>query len=174
MKKKHSGLVSIGLILSAAAVAFVYYHYGFWKTAQAAAFQPLKPMPAISIPDENIVREIRQLDRKMDQLLRPATSENVSVDLLLFGYQSFELPDIDSKPTQKKLPVNMEYTLSFSFLSGQRRFCVIDGKFYGEGQTLPDGAKIVTIDSDRVLIQKKQFRKWIVAEKKPETSLPLK
>ena len=44
---------------------------------------------------------------------------------------------------------------------GERRFCVIDGSFYAEGASLPDGATIVKVETNRVLINKDDSKEWI-------------
>ena len=58
----------------------------------------------------------------------------------------------------------MEYRLSFALVSKNKKFCVVDGSFYGEGSSLPDGGRILRIEPNRILIQKKRFKKWIYAD----------
>jgi hypothetical protein len=38
---------------------------------------------------------------------------------------------------------------------------VINGKFYSEGNTLPDGALIDRVESERVRVYKNKLEKWL-------------
>jgi hypothetical protein len=55
----------------------------------------------------------------------------------------------------------MGYNLSFAFVSDSKKFCVINGKFYSEGNTLPDGALIDRVESERVRVYKNKLEKWL-------------
>jgi len=59
-----------------------------------------------------------------------------------------------------------QYVLSLAFVSGEKRFCVIDGTFYEERGVLPDGARIIRVEPDRVLLSNRKIERWIpLAEK---------
>ena len=91
------------------------------------------------------------------------------MDLIMFGYQSnFESGqgsgqryDPATYGRQITLPVEMNYSLTFAFSSGKERFCFVNSIFCSEGDSLPDGGRILKIESGRVLIEKRGFKKWI-------------
>ena len=97
----------------------------------------------------------------MSQLVYPSGSDTRPVDLMLFGYHSTDTPRRASGARESRLPIDMDYVLSFAFVSSRQRVCMIDSIFYGQGDELPDGARILKIESKRVLIQKKRFKKWL-------------
>lgn len=161
MKRKISGLVSFGIILVAVGAAYFYYDYGFWKNSEPVQVRPIQPLAAIWVPDQSTIKEIKRLERDLGQLVQPPEADTNAVDLMLFGYHSTDTPTGRSGRQAKTLPIDMDYDLSFTFVSSQQRLCMINRVFYSQGAELPDGARILKIEPKRVLIQKKRYEKWI-------------
>ena len=169
MKKKYQGLLTIGLILLVLVATAVYALSGFWKTGDKVSIYRMKPLPSINIPETSTLREIDRLGKKLRSIAYPSGSGTAPVDLIMFGYQSILGSGQESgqrfEPAaygrQITLPVEMNYSLTFAFSSGKERFCFVNSIFCGEGDNLDDGGRILKIESGRVLIEKRGFKKWV-------------
>jgi len=167
MKRKYQGLLTISLILLVLVATAVYAMSGFWKTGDKVSIYRMKPLPNINIPETSTLREIDRLGKKLRSIAYPSGSGTAPVDLIMFGYQSIQASGSSQgfEPAaygrQITLPVEMNYSLTFSFSSGKERFCFVNSIFCGEGDNLPDGGRILKIESGRVLIEKRGFKKWV-------------
>ena len=161
MKRKHYGLLSVALILLALSVTVLYAIQVSHRMAEEIRISKIKPFPSISVPDPDIIKEIEGLEEMMIGLAQPRSSNISPVNLSLFGYQPMERPRKAAKGREIILPTHMDYSLTLAFSSGKKRFCVIDGAFYPEGSSLPDGGKIVRIEPNRVLVSKHRLKEWI-------------
>jgi len=169
VKRKHYGLLSIALILLALAATAFYAFRISHSMAKGMRTSRIKPFNGISVPDFATMKKIERLEENMMGLARPKRSDLSPVNLVLFGYQ----PMKKQKVTKKEriiLPPHMDYSISLAFSSPAKRFCVIDGAFYTEGSSLPDGGKVLRIEPRRVLISKYRSKEWIpVRERKQKT-----
>jgi hypothetical protein len=167
MKRKYQGLLTIGLILPVLVATAVYAVSGFWKTGDNLSNHRMKPLPNINIPDTSTLREIDRLGKKLRSIAYPSGSGAEPVDLIMFGYQSTQGSasgqgfEPAAYQRQITLPVEMNYSLTFAFSSGKERFCYVNNMFCGEGDNLADGGRILKIESGRVLIEKRGFKKWV-------------
>lgn len=169
MKRKYQGLFTIGLFLMILVATAVYILGGFWKTDDKVSICRMKPLPNINIPETSTLREIDRLGKKLRGIAYPSGSEVTPVDLILFGYQSIRefgresgrKSEAATYGRQITLPVEMNYSLTFSFSSGKERFCFVNSIFCAEGNKLPDGGRVLKIESGRVLIEKQGFKKWV-------------
>jgi len=166
MKRKHYGLLSVALILLALTVTVLYAIKVSHKMAEEIRIGRVRPLPSISVPDPATIKEIEALEDRMIGLAQPRRSEISPVNLSLFGYQPMERPKVVAKGREIILPTHMDYSLTLAFSSGKKRFCVIDGAFYAEGSSLPDGGKIVRIEPNRVLVSKYRLIEWIPVKEK--------
>jgi len=169
MKSKYQGLLTIGLIVPVLVATAVYALSDFWKTGENVSVYRMEPMPKINIPETSTLREIDRLGKKLNSVAYPSGSQTAPVDLTMFGHQSTQGSGPESgqgfEPAsygrQITLPVEMNYSLTFAFSSEKERFCFVNNIFSGEGDKLPDGGRILKIESGRVLIEKRGFKKWI-------------
>ncbi len=169
MKRKHQGVLTIGLVLPLLIATAVYTLGGFWKTNDKVSIHRMKPLPNINIPETSTLREIDRLGKKLRTIAYPGGSQPAPVDLIMFGYQSItesgkgpgQRYDLATYGRQITLPVEMNYSLTFAFSSGKERFCFVNSIFCSEGDSLPDGGRILKIEPGRVLIGKRGFKKWI-------------
>ena len=170
MRRKFSGLLSIVIVFTAVGLTAIYYYDGSWRSNDKVHFKPLAPMPAVTLPDQNTIKEIRQLNRRLPEFNNPAAEDLSALDLNLFGYDvmatAAERPN--KKIEQVQIEDQINYALSFAFTSRSKRFCVIDGIFYNEGADLPDGGKILKIERNQVLIQKNKYTRWVQPMQPPE------
>ena len=167
MKRKHSGLLTFILIFLALSVTVLYAIHDHGKEIDKIRISSrAKPLPIISVPASSLVKEIEKLEKIMTDIPRPQRPDLSPVNLSLFGYQKMGKLGFASRGKKIVLPTRMDYNLSLAFTSGKRRFCVIDGTFYTEEGHLPDGARIIKIEPNRVLIGKRQIKEWIsIAER---------
>jgi hypothetical protein len=169
MKRKHRGLLTISIVGPLLIVTAAYALSGFWKTNEKVSNHKMKPLPNINIPETSTLREIDRLGKKLRSIAYPGGSNHAPADLIMFGYQSISEPgqgpgqryDLATHGRQITLPVEMNYSLTFAFSSGKERFCFVNSIFCSEGDSLPDGGRILKIEPGRVLIGKRGFKKWV-------------
>lgn len=166
MKRKHQALLAFMVMaLALGAVASHAFHTLAKGEGVRAAFG-WKPVMNGSAPPAGVIKEIERLDNQLSGLAHPLDSDPSSVNLTLFGYAPIKKPEYQPRGRKMLLPPEMNYSLSLAFSAGQRGFCVIDGVFYEQGAVLPDGAQIVTVEPDRVLVNKHGIKHWIPVAKK--------
>ncbi|MCP4683163.1 MAG: general secretion pathway protein GspB [Desulfobacterales bacterium] len=127
----------------------------------------MEPLISIPAPGQGTIKEMARLERVMPQLVEPAGIDETSAQMGLFGYYPSDGGASGTTGKQSIGSRSMDYSLSFAFWSGEKRFCVLDGEFYAEGATLPDGAEILKIRPNRVLLTKKGVLGWIPLDQFP-------
>jgi len=143
--------------------------YGIWvsgkKVNEIQIKRKIIPLPVISVPTVSVINEMERLEHEMDALIRPRKGDNSHVDLSLFGYKPVTMGGHVLRTTTGEA-ISTDYVLTLAFVSGKRRFCIIDDVFYEEGNKLPDGAEIVKIESIRVMVRSRKITYWVpLAEK---------
>ena len=166
MKIKYHNLLSTGIICMALVVAGAYTLGAAWKTTGEARIGHLKPLPVINVPGPTVMKEVEQLGKKMNGLAYPPQSDSSGVNLLLFGYEPVKERRVAVGGRQTESPWRIGHSLTFTFFSDRKRFCIIDGSFYSEGAMLPGGGKIVKIKPDRVLVKRQNSSTWIPLDEK--------
>lgn len=161
MKPKHQSLavVSVLLLSVIAAIGYSVYQFKFVGDDIAVASPPV--FQKISVPTAREIQTMGELGPKFSDLVLPDESVPGPVALEIFGYRRFDHPLAARGEYAGRSSENPDYTLTFTFSAGRRRFCIIDGFFYPQGGLLPDGAKILRIDPYKVLVQKEAQRIWI-------------
>jgi hypothetical protein len=166
MRRKHHGLLSVILIFLAIGVTSLYAVNRNRQTKPDIKPSHAETLPKIFVPEAADIRMTEQLNQGMDVLSIPHKTDTVPVNLALLGY--FAPGEGDRLGERKDVAGlgKVPYLLTFTFASGEKRFCIINGSFYQAGSPLPDESKIVKIESKRVLVKKEGVRKWIpLAEK---------
>jgi len=166
MKRKHQALVAFMVMaLASGAVAL----HAIQTLAKGEGVRPAfgwKPLMNGSAPPPGVIKEIDRLDSQLPSLAHPPDSDPSGVNLTLFGYEPIKKPRYQAQGRQRPVSPEMDYSLSLAFSAGTKGFCVIDGVFYEQGSVLPDGARIITVEPDRVLVNKHGLRRWIPVAKK--------
>ncbi len=163
MKRKHHGLVAACLLLTTLLATAVYALHTVKDAGNKVHINSMKPIPDIIIPNQVEIREMGGLEKRLNTLVVPSSSDSKTANLMLFGYQ----PVINNKTgpiyTGRKsaATVKRDYLVTFAFCSENNRFCIINGALYPEGATLPGGEKIAKIEPKRVLINKHRLGMWI-------------
>jgi hypothetical protein len=160
---KRDGLLAIGLFLTTLAMALGYLYLGTWRQAPTAAVSPLPALPDIQVPDKTVVKEMAALGKRLNRLAYPRASGRRRVELGLFGYTpaATGLHRNSGAGAGASAPVQFDYTLSFALAAGQKRLCLLDGHLYTAGAMLPDGGRILSIEPERVLIEKAPLKRWV-------------
>jgi hypothetical protein len=161
VKRKYYGLLSVALILLTLTATAFYAIKISHRMAEEIRTSRIKPFNSISVPDPATIKEIDGLEERVMDLAHPKRSDLSPVNLGLFGYQPMKTPKVMKGERTIILPSYMDYSISLAFSSVTKRFCVIDGAFYTEGSSLPDGGKVVQIEPKRVLISKYRSKEWI-------------
>jgi hypothetical protein len=166
VKRKNFRLAAFTLmVLSLAAVGL----YTFTNLTNGEGVRPAfgwKAPANASVPPPDVIEEMERLNPQLPSLVHPPGSDAPGVNLALFGYEPIKKAKYTTQGKKVLLPPEMNYSLSLAFAAGSTGFCVIDGVFYEEGSLLPDGAKVVTIEPNRVLVRHHQFKHWLTLAKK--------
>lgn len=169
MKRKYSGFITAIIMIF---TLLLTVSYGIWESGKKMNEIQIKkritPLPVISVPTISVINEMERLGNEMAALIRPQKSDISHVDLGLFGYQPV-IMGRHALRTATGEAVSTDYVLSLAFVSGKRRFCIIDDVFYEEGNSLPDGAEIIQIESSRVMIKSRNIMHWIPLTEKEVT-----
>ncbi|MBW2604200.1 MAG: hypothetical protein JRE28_07775 [Deltaproteobacteria bacterium] len=169
MKRKHHGLISIVIIVVVLIPTAIYAVYSLQGPIRGQPFHSEGTSSEYTVPDMTVIKEISKLERKMMALANPIEAESVVDRSIRFWHYSDQhyprYKTIDQG--EQKLSLKAAYALTFTFASGKKKFCIIDGSFYPQGADLPDGGKILKIESGKVWVKKGELTTWISL---PETA----
>ena len=168
MKRKYHGLISIVIIVVVLIPTAIYAVYSF-QGAKTKPFRLTGTSYEYTVPDMTVMKEVSKLERKMMELANPIEPESTSDQSIRFWHYSDNDYSRNKTLDQRGEKVNLRatYALTFTFASGKKKFCIIDGSFYPQGAELPDGGKILKIESGKVLVKKGELTTWISI---PETA----
>jgi len=161
---KRDGLMAILLMGIALGAALMYYFWGTWQQTRATATGPMPSLPDIQVPDEAVLKEMAVLRKHLNRLAYPRAAGSQVARLSLFGYTPAATGMRLNKRAAKGMtppPVQFDYTLSFALAAGNRKLCLLDGQLFTQGAVLADGGRILTIEPERVLIEKTPLQRWI-------------
>lgn len=169
MKRKHHGLISIVIIVVVLIPTAIYAVYSLHDPITAKSFHLTGTSSEYAVPNMSIMKEISKLETKMMGLANPIELESVNDQSIRFWHYSDQHYSRYKTIDQAGEKVNFKaaYALTFTFASGEKKFCIIDGSFYPQGADLPDGGKILEIESGKVCVKKGELTTWISL---PETT----
>ena len=169
MKRKHHGLISIVIIVVVLIPTAIYAVYSLQIPVKVNPVRFREISSEFIVPDMTVMKEISTLERKMMEVANPIGLESVPDQPIRFWHYS----DQDNSRYKtieqggEKVDFKAAYALTFTFTSGEKKFCIIDGSFYPQGADLPDGGKILKIESGKVWVKKGELTTWISL---PETT----
>jgi hypothetical protein len=167
---KRDGLVAILLALGFLCGALGYAYWGGWQQGQTAVANPMPNLPDLQVPEAVVLEEISALRTRLNRLAYPRAAAQQGVTLGLFGYTPAATNLRQGPGGQRGVAqrsVQFDYALSFALSAGSQQLCLLDGKLYTRGGRLPDGGRILTIEPERVLIEKSPLRRWIYLQAPP-------
>jgi len=169
MKRKYHGLISIIIIVVVLIPTAIYAVYSLQDPVRVKSLRVADGSSEYAVPDMVVMKEIPNLEKKMMELTSPVETASVADQSIRFWHYSdqnyFRHKTIDQEVETVNLKAS--YALTFTFASGEKKFCVIDGSFYPQGAQLPDGGKILKIEAGRVWVKKGESITWISL---PETT----
>jgi len=169
MKRKHHGLISIVIIVVVLIPTAIYAVYFLQVPVKSNTVRFMETSSEFIVPDMTVMKEISKIESKMMELANPIELESVSDQSIRFWQYSDQNNSRYKTLDQRGENVDFKasYALTFTFTSGEKKFCIIDGSFYTQGADLPDGGKILKIESGKVWVKKGELTTWISL---PETT----
>lgn len=163
MKRKHHGMISIVIIVVVLIPTAIYAVYSLQGPIRGKPFRLTGASSEYTVPDMTVMKEISKLERKMMELANPVELESVSDQPISFWHYSDQNYSRNKTIDQGGEKVNFKavYALTFTFASDEKKFCIIDGSFYTQGADLPDGGKILKIETGKVWVKKGELTTWI-------------
>lgn len=162
MKPKYASLITI-IFVMCVAIAALWLEFRYNEhLLRSSGLEPMTPLADISAPDKAVLAQMDRLERTLSMLASPPPQFHHQADLSAFGYRevlpSNRMPSFDTNGTV----AFSKHQLTLAFKGRAKSFCIIDNQFYPEGAELPDGATIIRIESQRVLIAKKNIQHWLM------------
>ena len=164
LKPKHQSLAATVILIISVAAGLTYSIYRFRSASYDENIGSTPLLSQIGVPTVQEMNIMGQLKPKFKDLTTPRGSTPGSVALEIFGYRRSGFKPNEAGDVANESAGPFTYTLTFTFSSGSRRFCIVNGNFYPQGARLPDGAKIIQIEAYQVLIRKKERQIWIPLE----------
>ena len=154
MKKKYYIPVILIIALLVFASTIIYGMVSVNAVKEKEHYKLTGPLPKITAIGKINDSKTKKLLKEMPSLTQPKQEIGLSSPLNLSLFSNFKPGDPD--PGRED-----GYHLSFAFSSEKNKFCVLNGRFYSEGNILPDGTLIKIIESNRVMVSKNKMDKWL-------------
>lgn len=163
MKRKYKGLTSICMVLAALIASVIYALTISWGSGSEPQVVRRAPDNSVNIPSPDAVKEMMRASMTLADLANPSGRDAVPSDLSLFGRQPVQSGPAGFNHSYSHATANRSvgHSVSLAFSSGRKKFCIVDGTFYKEQSDLPQGGKILKIESTRILVDKNGVHKWI-------------
>lgn len=136
----------------------------FADGSESRVREAIRQMPVDTAAEGRIAR----LEPLLPALARPGQGEPGPVELAVLGYRRIVPPAPVPEPEPVRVPEPFDYLVSMTYVSDDRRFAVIDGRFYREDSRLPGGERVLAISPSAVQIQRRDTTRWLEIEKEPE------
>lgn len=164
MKAKYNGLICFIVF---ALVGIFLVIYGVMLSDKIAGSIQISPPPSISdvkVPDMSVMAYIDFLIPELSDIATGQdAAKKINIGLLghLEGIQNKQGHPSMETASEKTQINRLPYALTLSFTSPKKKFCMIDNKLYTEKGHLPDGGKILKIETGRVFILKDGKKQWL-------------
>jgi hypothetical protein len=163
MKRKYNGLIAI-IIMGAVLLPTAIYAVYASQTTNGTGTARLTVFPSdFSVPDMADIKRLSSLENELVDIANPKTPMSTpDRDIRFWRYsdQNYHRYTTNGQG-QEKIDPKTAHALTFTFASGEKRFCIIDGSFYTQGAELPGGGKVVKIEPGRVRVEKGKSAQWI-------------
>ena len=169
MKRKYHGLISMVIIVVVLIPTAIYAVYSLQDPIRDKPFRLTGPQSDYTVPDISVMREISKLERKMNEFIDKNEPDMVFDQPIRFWRYSDQYNSRHKTIDQggEKHNLAATYALTFTFASGGKKYCIINGSFYPQGAELRDGGEIMKIESGKVWVKKGELTTWISL---PETT----
>jgi len=160
MKTKHYAIP----VMLIAMISFLSIAVGISKEIGNKAYGEHAPDGGFSSRTAAAVHartEIDQLETIMNRFEKRQKNIDSPLRLGLFGYEPVKDNRASGKDETNQLFFHIKYPVSLAFTDENKSFCVIKGRFYKSGASLPDGGRILKIEKDQVLIRRHSLNEWV-------------
>lgn len=161
MRKKYLPIYAVSLFVLALALVGVYAYRVLTGPIRVKGVPPVKTVSTVLIPDQKTLEEMTKLENRMGELLKPVSERREPVNLKLFGYEPVQKGKLYRGRVGPGLLRKSVHLLTMAFKGLSKGFCVIDGIFYPQGASLPDGSVIRRVERNRVLLIKRKQKIWV-------------
>lgn len=165
MKRKHQGMVSLGVLVAIMLVVGTYYYSGLWHRNYSGNGPSHPPLKDGWMPSKDQIETMQRLSGKLQTLATPDVGTAESAPLTVFGQRT--TPSWRHGQDGDAFQGKTAHGLSMTLLAGPVRYCMVDGDFVAEGGRLKDGADVVKIEAKKVLIARGDKRTWVYLEEPP-------
>jgi hypothetical protein len=163
MKRKHNGLIAIVIMCVFLLPTAIYAIYSS-QIAGGMDTARLRGFPSdFTVPDITVMKKLSSFEKEMVDIANPKIPKSaLDRDIRFWRYsdQNYHRYTANGQK-QEEIDSKTAHALTFTFTSGEKRFCIIDGSFYTQGAKLPDGGKIAKIEPGRVRVKKGKSTQWI-------------
>jgi hypothetical protein len=166
MKPKFTSIIALLVLVTAVG-------YGGYLLATRTA-APVKARDILSInknktdftvPPAEDIKAVQRISQHLILISNPQLDQNKGVDLKLFGqHKIVSQYTYNNEPSE--VDVEFPYLVTFTFISNDNKYCYINKRFYSLGAVMPDGGRISSIETERVLIVKNNISEWIPVQAK--------
>lgn len=127
--------------------------------------------------DEQALEDIGRIQPRLAFLDTPPPPHTGTPNIAVLGYQEITPLPPPPEPEPEPEPVVViplpepepfEYTVSMTYVSPDRRFAVVDGRFYREGATMQGGEVLLAISPSAVQIQRHDMTRWVEIRRERE------
>jgi len=180
MSRRLGRIALLAVLLSVLASAYVY---SIQRVPRYAGGVDSKVLEAINQRpiDAAVEARIESLRPVIAGLSETPPGDWEPLHLALLGYRDITPPEVAPEPLPDKVPEpvpeyvpeprEFQYLVSMTYISADRRFAVIDGRFYREGARLPGGELIDAISPSAIRIRYEDRTHWLEISKEPAPDL---
>lgn len=164
MKPKYRGILAAFSFMASVLLPILYAIY---MPEPAYEFKRERKQDALSgvyIPSPAVLQKMDAAKRYMAAIAGLQKPDTSPVNLSIFGYRPVSRgisADLSGKKRTRLRPIDSDYRLTLAFSAGKSSFCMINDSLYAPGDTLPGGARVIKIESKRVMIRTLGSDIWI-------------
>jgi hypothetical protein len=161
MRKKYLPIYVAALFLTALGVMGFCAYGSLASPKRVTRISSVKPIVTPTVPDQETFAAMMKLQDQLGTLARTVPGKPEPVNLRLFGYVPVRPMDLRKGDVGPGLQSGDTHFLTMAFRGMTKGFCVIDGTFYAQGASLPDGSLIRRVEHSRVLLVKMKRKVWL-------------
>lgn len=106
--------------------------------------------------------QIEQLTKMLDRLNQATQARNGDVNLISLPIVAkTEEQEPVAAPVKRRTPKKFKYSVTMVYVSPTDKYAVIDGDFAREGETLTNGAKVISISKGTVVLLKQGVKQTV-------------
>ena len=166
MKPKFLSLSALALLLTGPCYgAFLLYDRTPAPVQARDIFNLNQNKTNFQIPADADIQKAQDLSQKLILIANPQLDHTSGINLKLFG-ENRVVNQYNYKGDTATADIEFAYDITFTFIANDNRYCYINKKFYQQGDVMPDGGRISTIETNQVLVIKNNISEWIPVKAK--------